>query len=372
MMNYCGLLAEQSVNLKDLTNKKVQTQYKIKYISEYVKQWMYVFLNIPTKNNINFVDAMSNAGIYADGELTTSMEVMVLFCTEAKRHPDKQFHVFLNDIEDRRIQICKGIAEFLYKENGQPPNVFLHYSVLDVNEYLLKYDLFDRFVLRNAATIFFIDPYDIRTVIISSISKLVKRYYCEIIFNVITNDFIRNKNDSRINQCLGQEEIYTKEDLMEHIARELKVGYIKHSFAYQFNNVKNTEIYQILYATPHPEGLRKLKDALWNTFDGSEFFKSPNQALGQMSLLSTSIVQESNSDYYAREARELLVHEFDNRTVGCNEIELFLLERTMLRSTGYIESVIKPLMESGIIMKMGYAKSNNYKNDSYRFSKGSV
>ena len=224
-------------------------------------------------------------------------------------------------------------------------------------------------MLKDAATIFFIDPYDLRTVNIGCISKLVQRYYCEVIFNVITSDFVRNKKDGRITQCLGQEEIETKADLMDLIARELKVGHIKYSFAYQFNNIKNTEIYQIFYATPHPEGLRKLKDALWITFDGSEFFKSPNQVMGQMSLLSTSTVQETNSDYYAREARERLVHEFADRIVECKEIELYLLERTMFKSTGYIDKVIKPLIKDGIIKKMGYTNGNNYKDDRYQFPK---
>ena len=368
-MNYSNLIMELDVNPKDLTVKKEQTKYKIKYVFQYVKHWLYVFSNIANKSNINFIDAMCNAGIYADGELTTAMEVLILFCDEAKTHAEKQYHIFLNDYEQKSIDICRRVADSLYKEFGQPQNVYIHYSVLDVNEYLLRYDFFDRYLLRNAATIFFIDPYDLRTVIIERIAQLVKKYYCEVIFNVITSDYVRNRNDSRINECLGKEEIDSKSDLMKHIANALKVGYIKHCFAYQFNNVKNTEIYQIFFATPHPEGLRKLKDALWITFDGCEFFKTQNQALGQISLLSNTMMQETNSDYYAREAKELLVHEFGGRIVSCEDIELFLLERTMFKSTGYIERVIKPLLKDGIIEKMGYVSKTNFSKDSYRFSK---
>jgi len=183
-MNYSRLVEELNISPKNLTDKKIQTRYKIKYILEYVKLWLYVFLNVADKNSVNFIDAMCNAGIYLDGELTTSMEVLILFCEKAKIYPNKHFHLFMNDYDSKSIEICKKVAEYLYNENGKPVNVHLHFDILDVNEYLEKYDLFDRYLTYDATSIFFIDPYDLRTVILSKISQLVKRYYCEVIFRV--------------------------------------------------------------------------------------------------------------------------------------------------------------------------------------------
>ncbi len=368
-MSYIRLLDEKSINSGKLTNKKEQTRYKIKLVSQYIILWLYVFRNNPKIYRINFIDAMCNAGIYDDGELSTAMEVLLIFCREAKSNTKKEFHIFLNDNDSGKIQICKKIANALLAENGQPPNVILHFSARDVNDYLTDYNQFDKITRNHAATVFFIDPYDMGTVIVDNISNLVKRYYCEIIFNVITSDFVRNGIDERIKKCIGRNDITNKEDLMEHIADKLKVGCIKHSFAYQFNNSRNTEIYQIFYATPHPEGLKKLKDVIWKTFSGSEFFRTSNQVEGQIPLFSDNEVQETQSEYFARNARQLLVKEFSGRTIDYQDIALFLLERTLLKSSDFISKVIKPLIKNGIINKMNLKGKINYKEDSYKFSR---
>ena len=50
-----------------LDAKKPQTTYKIEYISKYVEKWLFVMSNVDDVKNINFIDCMSNAGIYTVG-----------------------------------------------------------------------------------------------------------------------------------------------------------------------------------------------------------------------------------------------------------------------------------------------------------------
>ena len=66
-------------NKKVLDNKNEQTNYKIKYITNYVKNWLIVLSNTKFCTNLNFIDCMSNAGIYLDGEYSTAMNVLELF-----------------------------------------------------------------------------------------------------------------------------------------------------------------------------------------------------------------------------------------------------------------------------------------------------
>ena len=56
---------------KFLDDKKQQTTYKIDYVSEYVKNWLYVMATSEKVHTLNFIDCMSNAGIYKDGDLGT-------------------------------------------------------------------------------------------------------------------------------------------------------------------------------------------------------------------------------------------------------------------------------------------------------------
>ena len=55
MENYVYLIKELDINKKFLQSKKDQTLYKIKYIVEYVKNWLFVFCKRKDIKNINFI-----------------------------------------------------------------------------------------------------------------------------------------------------------------------------------------------------------------------------------------------------------------------------------------------------------------------------
>jgi len=123
------------------------------------------------------------------------------------------------------------------------------------------------------------------------------------------------------------------------------------SFSYSFKTSTSSELYQILYASPALKGLVLLKDALWDTFDGREFYQNSILMPGQTSLFSTEFEKETRLEYYANEAKEMLTKEFAGREVTYNEIEIFLVENTMLKSTQIITPVLKPLISNSIVKK---------------------
>lgn len=82
---------------KILDDKKAQTTNKIKYVSKYVENWLYVMANAKFSEGINFIDCMCNAGIYLDGDFCTSIEVLKLFVASAAIHKDKTFNLYFND-----------------------------------------------------------------------------------------------------------------------------------------------------------------------------------------------------------------------------------------------------------------------------------
>lgn len=95
-------------NEKYLDEAKLHTQYKIKYIKDYVRRWLNVAVNY-RQRNIVFIDSMCNAGIYKNGIKGTCIEVIELFIEHAKENEAKQFYVFLNDYDKDKINVLRDL-----------------------------------------------------------------------------------------------------------------------------------------------------------------------------------------------------------------------------------------------------------------------
>lgn len=366
-MNCFSLIDELCIEQGHLDAKKQQTDYKIRYVVEYIERWLLVSVNRPEVTNINFVDCMSNAGIYKDGDLGTSMEVLSLFVNSATQHPNKVFNLFVNDNDSARTTICSRVAERLMQ--GQPvSNVNVHISTLDVNDYLCNYKIFYKYFGYGSSNIVFVDPYDFGTVKIEQLANFISHYYCEVIFNFFTSDYVRNGIDKRIRACIGNANIHNKEDLIQYIVDQMKVGKIKYVFSYQFRTSTNTELYQIIYATPHIKGLQVLKEALWKTFNGKFYHRNFNEQPAQLSLFTEEDNRQSLLQIHASSAKRLLVHNFNGQVALYKEIEQFLTENTMMQTTDFLGSVLKPLIAEGKVIKRCITKNKaNYKSDEYYF-----
>ena len=95
-------------------------------------------------------------------------------------------------------------------------------------------------------TILYVDPYSFHTVKISAIENFIKTTYCELLFNLFTSDFNRNKVDSGIKEVLGGDyKIKDTNELLEHIVGRLKIGKMKHFLSYPFIRLQILRIYGI-------------------------------------------------------------------------------------------------------------------------------
>ena len=74
---------------------KQQTDYKIKYVSEYIRLWAIISAERVDVKDINFIDCMCNAGIYMDGDCCTAMEVLNIFIEIANKHKNKNFNLYI-------------------------------------------------------------------------------------------------------------------------------------------------------------------------------------------------------------------------------------------------------------------------------------
>ena len=367
-MNHIEWLKE--VDEKNLDDKKEQTKYKIKYIQEYAKLWIIVSTHRSEVRNINFIDCMCNAGIYKDGDLCTSMEVLSLFIQNAVQYPNYNYNLFLNDYDEKRIETTKIIANKIL-DGKILKNVHIYYSNEDVNNYLVNFRTFDKVLNDAPSTLNFIDPYNFGDVKLSSIKKFINRYYCEVAFNLFTSDFVRNKTDERIKRCLGiDDEFYTKEEFVQYVKDQLKINKMRYAFPYVFKNSKNSELYQILFITPNKCGLENLKEALFTVFKGLDEYrntKTPGE-LFESSLFSEEDIIEGILHSQGVEAQRKVLDNFEpNKVYQYEEFETYIILNTVLQETQILRNVIKPLIRDGKLKKCNYHGKMNYKQDSYIF-----
>lgn len=368
-MNIAEKFAELSIDPNRLTKKKQQTSKKIEYVSEYVRLWAFVMLERNDIHTLNFVDCMCNAGVYHDGDCCTAVEVLQIFSSLAEKYPRKNFCIWCNDNDSEKIEILKRILG-LFPKNRQ---IQVLVSQFDVNDYLdmlhqnskLEKEMFKR----GSTTILYVDPFDFGTVEIPKVSAVLQKHYCELLFNFFISDYVRNihQDAGRIAKCLGGKRIETKDDLIAYMRTQLRVGHIQHLFSYQFRTEKNVELYQIVFATPNSRGLEKLKDVLWKVFKGAEFHRNHADS-DQICLFTAKDDEDCSLHTYAQEAKGLLCEKYMGQTVSWNDLELFLIEHTMLKESQIITHVLRPLIEAGAVKKQDLCGKRNYKSDSYTFS----
>lgn len=375
-----NIILQQSASYLDEIYE--HTEYKIKYVKKYVEYWLYVVANFNQVKNINFIDCMCNAGIYKNGVLGTPIEVLILFIKFSIEHPEKNFNLFLNDSDIIRVQIIQKMCDLLnFKEYS---NIHIYFTNMDVNNYLDKlvngFPYFgNKGYKKLSSTILFVDPYCFGEVKINKIKNFTDTFYSELIFNYFNSDYRRNidntstfkKRQKIIDSMDGIVEYDPNMDdkKVEDLIREnIKGKYIKHSFSYPFRIKTNVELYHIIYATPNPKGLMKIKESLWDVFKGDTFFKN-GTIKNQISLFDDSKLKEMNAQNFSIEAQDLLIKQFNGQTINYEMICGFVLEHTMLKESHIINYLLIPLIDQGKVIKNNAKSKRNFKNDSYTFLK---
>ena len=367
MSNFFALIDELELNKNALTNKKQQTDYKIKYVSEYIKQWAIISSMREEITDITFIDCMCNAGIYSDGDLCTATEVLLIFTEVAQKHPDKKYNLYLNDYDTNKLKVLNTVIEKLKDKAIQ--NIRIYIDSIDVNDYLKQLNLKTDVFGYGKSVVLYIDPYDFGTVHIPEVHEILKNHYCELIFNFFISDYVRNWNNNRarIKVCLGGTSVETKEELIDYINAQFKTGHIKHSFSYQFKTVTNVELYQIMFFTPSKRGIEVLKDTLWKVFNGEFFHRNKRETLNnQLSLISEEDEKQWLLERHSQEAKDLLM-KCNGAILKYTDIEILLIEKSMLKEGQILKHVIKPLIAEGKIIKLNEVSSvRNFKDDSYK------
>lgn len=365
-------------NERFLDEAKLHTQYKIKYIKDYVRRWLNVAVNY-RQRNIVFIDSMCNAGIYKNGIKGTCIEVIELFIEYAKENQSKQFYVFLNDYDKDKIKVLKE----LISNYNMPNNFRINITDKDVVEYLSL--LIEKKTFSNSCfTLLYTDPYNFGIPnLLTTIKTFIDEFYCELLFNYFSSDVTRNKNNTSAKNKMSKikyelssviTDINIDDDANKEILNKLISTYkdtknIKYSFAYRFNNTNNTELYYIIFFTPNKRGLELIKESIWEVFNGEESFKKQIDIdKSQLKLFNTDDLLISTYSGPMKESIIKLAYERGELSYG--DIETYVLENSLLKDSHIIKPIINPLLECGILEKITPAgvRKNNYKESKYKIN----
>lgn len=365
-------------NGKCLDEAKLHTQYKIKYIKDYVRRWLNVAVN-SRQRNIVFIDSMCNAGIYKNGVKGTCIEVIELFIEYAKENQAKQFYVFLNDYDQDKIMVLKK----LISNYNTPNNLKINITDKDVVKYLTL--LIEKNIFSNSCfTLLYTDPYNFGIPnLLTTIKTFIDKFYCELLFNYFSSDVTRNKNNtsaknkmSKIKNELSSviTDINIDDDENKEILNKLISTYkdtknIKYSFAYRFNNTNNAELYYIIFFTPNKRGLELIKESIWKVFNGEESFKKQIDIdKSQLKLFNTDDLLIST---YSGPMKESIIKlAYEKGELSYDDIETYVLENSLLKDSHIIKPIINPLLEGGILEKITPTgvRKNNYKESKYKIN----
>lgn len=346
--------------LNKLDRIKQQTLYKVKFVFSYAREWLFVSSNRKEIKTINFIDCMCNAGVYEDGNYCSCIEVINIVINEfANKHKEKEYNIFLNDNDEERILILTKIINSTF--GNRPNNINIYIKNVDVNDYLQDYKFENRLNINNS-TLLFVDPYNLGTVSIDIMANFVNDHYCDLLFNYFVSDYVRNGIDKKKLLALGIH-AENEEEVFLSIKERLKRKNIKYVYTYGFKTTKNMMLYELLFATPNIMGLVKLKNVIWNIFNGARNYQNFDER--EISLFSTDEQKQLFINDYSKEIRQKLVNKYSNKTLSYSDIEEYILLESPLMSTHIINNVIKPLQAEGFITKNNLLGKNNFKKDTF-------
>lgn len=354
----------------------VGTIEKIGILETYVAAWVNKVLQFESEKSgkfdgVIFIDCMSSTGQYisTDGSKVqgTSLRVFNILQESSTKYPDKEFHLYLNDLGKQEIECQECLIENLKKDFCK---VNVHLSNRDVMDYLneLSFDSLRYHIL------LFYDPYRAQ-ITFPQISNMIagKRY--DIIFtHFIQNDTLRNltnpkslnrkssfeyykdtygKSFSELNSLMlnktYSEKIEALRELFHsRVKMSLGVNYIT---SLPIFNSKKKSVYDIVICT--------------NSINAFDLFKSTVRSVvkkrvsdfdsyEQLNLISDEIYLESNElhfFYSVKSYASLILNELHNQSLTKDEFTQYLKKHKIIPSQGIKNELYRVLKQHGVNIK---------------------
>ena len=272
------------------------TEAKHLILEEYLKAWFPILSR--WNSRIVYYDGFAGPGAYSGGEKGSP----VIALDVARSHQDKlkKNLVFIFVEKDKyRAENLRNIIEKKTLPNNydvQIKNKEFETDLVQILDYL------DTKRLHMAPTFAFIDPFGITGLPFSLIRRFLRNKKCEVLITFMNstmkrfpeqlrdqiNELIGNPDASDIISSSGDRIVKARELYQESLKRIAKFV-----CSFGMRNRNNKVIYYLFFATNHPLGHQKMKEAMWKANQTASMFDFSDATNPEQLLLFSSTPQNN-------------------------------------------------------------------------------
>lgn len=353
-----------SNNNEVISVAKPHTVKKFELIEKYVKGWIPKLLNYNQCEQIIFIDCMCNSGeyrdIYGNPVEGTAVRVAKLMYDASWKYQNKRIHVFLNDIDERKIEHLRTLLP------NDTQNFKIHISNEDANVLLKKLGgLFSK--LKNTHTLLVYDPYK-ATIDWSAVMPFLNTWG-EVILNHMVSDSIRAVSVAKKPETIKKyEQTYqtsfdelipfgTDKNAYEAQIEKIMVNLRKRKTrefyiaAFPFFNRTNSVVYNLIHYTNNPKGFCLFKTSAWQVFGGKSSTKNTH---GTENLITFDFSGQGNVStvvdedcYYLKDIADYLQKIFEGQQdVPFDTLWQVLNEHPVFPSDGFRNQIKNELKDT--------------------------
>ena len=382
------------------------TELKFEAFAKYAVAWINKMIMFTKKNGdnyqiLNYIDCMASSGLYVNEDKTkfidgTTIRIINIFKGTARKYPDKEFNIYLNDYENQYVKCLKCIKNE-YENRGEiPENLNIEITELDKNKFIEQNLSSSKFKKYEAANLIVYDPYevDFDWKVLRNMFKLNADF---LITHFFPNDTKRSLSvvkseekkqryaksynidfDELLKTYLSKTTVYERNIYLRQLfVEQLLLNSNKKFTCYApvFADLKKLHVYDIVCLSHSTYSLELLKRTMYTLYS-----KKSEEAVHKMASEQISLFEDVESDRY-QSRREAGISEFNfhynNREILKQFIETFkgkeLTDREfkkILRTHPYLPPQILTMVKNSWKYT---TKKDKYKDTSiYYFPKGGL
>jgi three-Cys-motif partner protein len=277
-----------------------------------LERYLHAWLPIITSNRsrVVFIDGFAGPGSYEGGEVGSPVIAMQALINHAHRQSIKSnvHFIFLESDRRRAAKLKLTIAPLAPQlPIGSTASVH-HGTYADLLTQAL--DEIESNGKQLAPSLVFIDPFGVSGLPMSLVRRILRTRSCEVLINVMTGfmhrfiaapefephlDAIYGMPQWRqARELSGQARVNFLRKLYVHeLSRADSNGKAKYVRLFSMLNRAQQPIYDLVFATNHPRGIDRMKDAMWKVdSNGGEQFSDATEP-GQATLLDPAALHDS-------------------------------------------------------------------------------
>jgi three-Cys-motif partner protein len=321
------------------------TVAKHEILKRYLAAW---FPIVGSKfRNLIYIDGFCGPGRYSGGEPGSP----IVAIEQALKHSDllQGRYVRFRFVDEKKAYIDHLNAELSQITIPSNFNVVTNAGefALDIETQFASGDLRS---IEPSATFAFIDPFGFSGIPFDLVHRLLSRDRTEIFINIMAdsvNRFLSHPEQSirsHIVDLFGTDEVLNighegsdRIDKLRLLYQDQLKKHARFVRYFEMRDGNNRPIYFLFFATNHPLGQTKMKQAFWNVdpVTGNRFSDATNP--NQLVLLV---------DDDTTELSLILLERFRNLTVLTDEVRVFVEEETIFLNK-HMKAVLKQLEDSG-------------------------